>query len=236
MKKKLIIVFLILIVTGCTNNLEKQTDVLAETIKNLNYNYDTDLSKLNQNNKDLINIYLKDELVGNKEIILSKLELYPNDSYTEEENSKTVYIKDDKYYVKYRDLNFLKYDDDNYYANLVINHNIVTLPKAIYPLLGADTNQNINYKYRFIEKSITNNRAIYSYSSYGNGSGMQIEFTLNKNKVSNIKVSYTNYVVSFSGDTEKKQSNSWIELLVMLIVAGLLIYGGLYFYKKKTEN
>lgn len=199
--KKIIIAIFCLTLCGCTNrSLLSKTEKLSDIIVDLHQNLDYDKSKLDSDDVDLIDQLIQKESITNKIIDISALDLFSDEARTDEPNTKGVYKENDKYFIKYSDLNFMYNEELNLnYATLYIDSYIVNILKDNVPILYYDTN-NINYKYRYMRREKTSDEINYYYRSFGNGSMLTIKYILEKNKITDIKLIYDKYYVEKTAD------------------------------------
>ena len=181
--KKILKVFLIFVivltVSGCNsettllNKTEDMSDAILEFYHDINY----DISKLPVDSVKLLEELKEEELSGKKSINLTKNNLYTVESYTTEKNSNGVYLENGDYYVYYKDLDFSNRDEEKrYYAVVNVDNKVAVVYKDEWPIMYRMTENNINYKYRYMDRVKTEDSIIYYFRSYGNASGLMITY------------------------------------------------------------
>jgi len=194
--KRVLILLTIFLLTGCTN-IKKQTEILSDTIVNLIYDCNYDISNLSNDNKRILNDLLEKEKYENKTINISKLNLFKEDgrdlSYP---TTNGVYKENNEYFIKYSDLNFIK--DDSMLESMsyiFVEGYPIAFSKDEYPIIQTDTCGNVNYRYRYMKREKEKNNMIYYYKSFGNGGMLKIIYKLNKNKIEDIDLIFNKYYI-----------------------------------------
>lgn len=193
--KKLLIIIPLLFLTGCSKNLMKQTEKLSDAIVDLIYYENYDISKLNSENKQIINNLLEKEKIENKVINISALNVFSEDIHDiRYGTSKGVYQKNNEYFIKYTDLDFKTNANSlDSIAYIYVDGYSVAIAKDDYPILRVDTCNNENYRYRYIKRKKEKNEINYYYRSFGNGSILTIKYILENNKIKDVDLVFGRY-------------------------------------------
>jgi len=221
MKKKIILIFIsLLMVTGCGSN-NNQLDKLSDVIINLHQDYDYDISKLSKTNQELISKFKEEQREENKIINITKLDLFGPDMQTSEPDTEEVYEENGIYYIKYNDLDFERINKKDYIATINANGYTVNLLKSQFPILFEET-RGINYKYRFMKKETIGDKVNYYYRSYGDGSMLTIEYKMDGNKIDSIDLIYDSYyLLDEIEPTEEENSKVGSIIFLALLAVGL---------------
>lgn len=239
--KKILKVFLIFVivlnVSGCnsettlSNKTEDMSDAILEFYHDINY----DISKLPADSVKLLEELKQEELSGKKSINLTKNNLYTVESYTTEKNSNGVYLEKGDYYVYYKDLDFSNRDEEKrYYAVVNVDNKVAVVYKDEWPIMYRMTENNINYKYRYMDRVKTEDSIIYYFRSYGNASGLMITYHLSENEIKDISLDYERH---YSHEVlEVTEETNDYSMFVFLTIIVLLVGAFIYYLIKKCKN
>ncbi len=220
MKKIICITLLLLCITGCKDKIE-QLDKMSEAIINYHRDYNYVVKDLSDENEKILLDFKEKQKQENKVINLTKLELFTEDTKNYEPDSEGVYKENGDYYIKYNDINWIKVNDEDYIANINVDGYLLCIPKYKFPILYDETN-NVNYKYRFMQKEEKDNTIKYHYRSYGDGSMLTIEYQMDNNRVKDIDLIYNDYyLLEEEKEPERKKSN-FTYIAFMVVIAGIL--------------
>ena len=142
--------------------------------------------------------------------------------------------RNNKWYIKYNDLNFIDDFDIEPYAIINCDGKTFTLfSSSFYPDYETTTNDDV-YNYVYIGSQIDQNVKKYAYRSSYDGSGLIVTLKLNNN-IEKISTSFEN-VDEFISSTSSESSN-----IILIIIIIVIIIIGIFFtikllYKIKNRN
>lgn len=230
MKKIIGLILILFLISGCSK--ENNFDKISEAIINFHTDINYDISELDEEDIKILNDFKEQEKRENKEINLSKLDMFNDYFKVNEDDSENVYTKDESYYIKYNDIPF-KYDNGNYYAIVVAGGYGLELNRNDYPILYEDTN-NANYKYKFVRSDFNDNEVNYYYRSYANGSMLTINYELKDNKINEITLKY--YKNFYLAEDEEKSSSNIFSILFIVSPLIILIIFSIFISRKLLKN
>lgn len=217
--KKILIILCLFLLVGCnnTNNSEyyrKVSDTIVSFYKDSKYNKD-DFRKDDINSIDK---YLNKLTHENEEINITN---YINDSttVTSEKDTDGIYEKNNNWYIKYKDLDFINSSDIEPYAVINCNGKTFTLFKSLFYPSYEETKNNKVYSYVYVgSKTLSNNRK-YAYRSSYDGSGLIVNIDIDSNKIINIDTNFEN-VNDFNSNNN---SNNGLLIRVVMIIIILVV-------------
>ena len=169
MKRVIVILVGILLLSGCSNKIgeyKEVSDIVVGLFQNDSYSKD----KLNASQIRMIENYIT--TLNNPEINVSDF-LIANELYkTQEKNTSGVYVRDNKCYIKYKDIIFESPGDHvgESTARVICNgYTVILFEDSVKPRV-ADY-QNPKYNYRYLGYYVDNGYH-FAYRSYYDGSGL----------------------------------------------------------------
>jgi len=193
-------------------------------------------NKLNKSEKQLIEKFREEQDPDN---LVIELNTYFNEyNLTTEANTYGVYNENGKYYIKYKDINFIdmNYDDnDTGYSTLAIincNGYEIYLSEEMFPILYYDTLDDPRYNFSYLGEEELEDEIDVKYVSYADDTGLIIRYIKENNKIVDIKLEY---LVGIKVDTEiKNESNNALGVIsgITFILGGVVV---IYFVSKRIR-
>lgn len=234
MKKILILLITILLLTGCgvTKNDEyykKVSDTVVSFYRNSNYNK----SDFSSNDTKVIESYLSTLTHINQEIDITK-HVDESTTKTNEKDTAGVYKKSGKWFIKYKDLNFISSNDIEPYAVINCDGKTFTLFSSLFYPDYKETKSNRVYSYVYVGSQIKKNNKKYAYRSSYDGSGLIVELELKNNDLVNINISYQS-VNDFAPSNTVNNGSVVLRIIIIIFIvfAGVLMVYKLY---KNAKN
>lgn len=219
--KKIIIILSLLLLCGCESKIaeyKETSDIVVSLFKTETY----DKKNLNNNQIKLLDDYINN--LKNPEINVSKYIIYDEAYKTTEENTKGIYIKNNKCYIRYNDINFVESTDHNTESmNTVIcnGYYVVLMHDSVKPIELDYNNPVYNYLGYYKDDGYH-----FAYRSYMDGSGLIVTVS------DEITTEFTD-VNDLELKTIRKTSyKKYIFPLITIIVS----IGIIYLLKKKEKN
>lgn len=208
MKKKLTILMLLglVLLTGCTNKNFEYYKNISNIVVNLFTSEKYDSKDIDTKDKKKIDEYLNTLTHKNHEIDLTDF-IIKNDEYkVNEPNSKEVYIKNNKCYVKYNDLGFdyIKEENDPSYElelqkYLVCNNYYTILYESDFYMNYEENKDNLKYDYVYKQSVKFDKGYYFLYNSSYDGTGLVVKMYLDGKDIEKIETSFeniNNYITS----------------------------------------
>lgn len=200
MKKSIKIVLVLLILSILfiivANSISSKDDYyrhVSDTVigfyRSANYDKDT----IKDKDKEALDNYLKTLTHIDEEICVSDYVIKKDEYKTYDKNSKNIYLKDGKCYIKYSSLNIARSNKSNFeemesYDSLVCNGYVVVLYKSMFNDNYKDTIHNPKYDYVFDSFIKTDNTYIYKYKSSYDGTKAEVILTLEGTQIIKVEV------------------------------------------------
>ena len=218
--KKILFVLILgvsLLFTGCTsNNLNKLNKNVLKMFYDINY---VDKS-LSSKEKKLIEKFRAEQNPDN--LVIELNDYIVEHLKTSANNTYGVWSENGKYYIKYKDIDFVDLtndlDDDTGYDYLAIincNGYEIEFSKDMYPVLYYDTKDLSKYNYSFMRQEELENEIDVHYISYYDNSGLTIRYIKNGNKIEKIELKYLPYV---NYDVEEVENDGGKSVIVVSLV------------------
>lgn len=218
MKKSLILLIVMSLLTGCgiTKNDEYYKNV-SDTVVSFYRNSNYKKSDFSSNDADVIEKYLSTLTHENQEIDITE---YVNESTakTLENDTKGVYKKNNKWFIKYNDLKFVTDSDIDTYAVVNCNSKTFTLFSSLFYPKYEETKNNRVYNYVYLGSQIEKNTKKYAYRSSYDGSGLIVTLELKNKDIVNINTSYENVKNFVSSNNLNNGSNALRFIIIIFIV------------------
>lgn len=218
MKKSLILLIVMSLLTGCgiTKNDEYYKNV-SDTVVSFYRNSNYKKSDFSSNDADVIEKYLSTLTHENQEIDITE---YVNESTTKtlENDTKGVYKKNNKWFIKYNDLKFVTDSDIDTYAVVNCNSKTFTLFSSLFYPKYEETKNNRVYNYVYLGSQIEKNTKKYAYRSSYDGSGLIVTLELKNKDIVNINTSYENVKNFVSSNNLNNGSNALRFIIIIFIV------------------
>ena len=225
--KKIILISMLLLLCGCQNKIseyQEVSDIVVSLFQKKTYNNEG----LNDKQKQLLDNYIAD--LKNPEINLDDFIIYKDLFKTNDENTKGVYLIDDKCYIRYDDVHFINPSDNEgeVTARIVCNGYYTYISKdSVKPF---DYNQNkdkYNYNYLGYYKD---NGYNFVYSSYYDESGLVVHIG------DKIEVEFRNVdslkLKTFNSNESKPNYFRIVGFIVLIVLSGITYF----LYKKKNSG
>ncbi len=217
MKKILFILLSMLLLSRCgiSKNDEyykKVSNTVVSFYRKSNYNK----NEFTSNDVKAIDKYLSTLTHKNQEIDITEY-VYSSSTNTTASNTKGVYIINNRWYIKYNDLEFMNYYDIEPYAIVNCNGKTFTLFSSMFYPDYEETKKDKTYNYVYIGSQIEKNIKKYAYRSSYNGSGLIVSLEINNNNIINISTSFENVNV-FSSSNSLGKAGKLIIIIIMTIV------------------
>lgn len=230
MKKVLMILLTILLLTGCNKDDEyykKVSDTVVSFYRSSNYKR-SDFSSKDANALDK---YLSNLTHKNQEIDITK---YVNESIVEttKSNTRGIYTKGNNWFIKYDDLKFVSNNDIEPYAVINCNGKTFTLSSSMFYPDYSETKSNRLYSYVYVGEKIEDDSRKYAYRSSYDGSGLIVNLELNGNDISNINTNFEN--VNNFVSTNNSSDTGGIFRIVFIIL--IIVAGSFSIYKLYKNN
>lgn len=217
MKKLLILLIVMSLLTGCgiTKNDEYYKNV-SDTVVSFYRNSNYKKSDFSSNDADVIEKYLSTLTHENQEIDITE---YVNESTTKtlENDTKGVYKKNNKWFIKYNDLKFVTDSDIDTYAVVNCNGKTFTLFSSLFYPDYRETKSNRVYNYVYIGSQIEKYTKKYAYRSSYDGSGLIVTLELKNKDIVDINTSYEN-VNDFVSSSSIKNDGGLFRIIIILFV------------------
>lgn len=234
MKKFLIILIIMSLLTGCgikKNNeyYKNVSDTVISFYRSSNYKK----SDFSSNDVKVLNEYLSTLTHKNQEIDITK---FVNEATTKtnEKNTKGVYTRDNKWFIKYEDLKFESHNDIEPYAVINCEGKTFTLFSSLFYPDYDDTRKNRVYNYVYVGSQIEKNIRKYAYRSSYDGSGVIVLLELKNKDIVNIFTIYENVNKFVSSDNTNNNSGALrIIIILFIVIAGVFSIYKLY---RSTKN
>ena len=218
MKKSLILLIVMSLLTGCgiTKNDEYYKNV-SDTVVSFYRNSNYKKSDFSSNDADVIEKYLSTLTHENQEIDITE---YVNESTTKtlENDTKGVYKKNNKWFIKYNDLKFVTDSDIDTYTVVNCNSKTFTLFSSLFYPKYEETKNNRVYNYVYLGSQIEKNTKKYAYRSSYDGSGLIVTLELKNKDIVNINTSYENVKNFVSSNNLNNVSNALRFIIIIFIV------------------
>lgn len=218
MKKSLILLIVMSLLTGCgiTKNDEYYKNV-SDTVVSFYRNSNYKKSDFSSNDADVIEKYLSTLTHENQEIDITE---YVNESTakTLENDTKGVYKKNNKWFIKYNDLKFVTDSDIDTYAVVNCNSKTFTLFSSLFYPKYEETKNNRVYNYVYLGSQIEKNTKKYAYRSSYDGSSLIVTLELKNKDIVNINTSYENVKNFVSSNNLNNGSNALRFIIIIFIV------------------
>ena len=218
MKKSLILLIVMSLLTGCgiTKNDEYYKNV-SDTVVSFYRNSNYKKSDFSSNDADVIEKYLSTLTHENQEIDITE---YVNESTTKtlENDTKGVYKKNNKWFIKYNDLKFVTDSDIDTYAVVNCNSKTFTLFSSLFYPKYEETKNNRVYNYVYLGSQIEKNTKKYAYRSSYDGSSLIVTLELKNKDIVNINTSYENVKNFVSSNNLNNGSNALRFIIIIFIV------------------
>lgn len=218
MKKSLILLIVMSLLTGCgiTKNDEYYKNV-SDTVVSFYRNSNYKKSDFSSNDADVIEKYLSTLTHKNQEIDITE---YVNESTTKtlENDTKGVYKKNNKWFIKYNDLKFVTDSDIDTYAVVNCNSKTFTLFSSLFYPKYEETKNNRVYNYVYLGSQIEKNTKKYAYRSSYDGSSLIVTLELKNKDIVNINTSYENVKNFVSSNNLNNGSNALRFIIIIFIV------------------
>ena len=196
MKKIILSVVLLILLTGCNRSLLKQTETLSDNILNIIYEENYDISSLSKKNQELLNNLIEKEKIENKTINISELfDFIEETKDISKGTTQEVFFNNGDYYIKYTDMQKLINENKSSVTVIYVDGYAIPINEQVYPILRIDTIGNTDYKFRYIKRKKEKNVIRYYYKSFGNGKKFIIKYKLNNNKIEDIDLIFNKYYV-----------------------------------------
>lgn len=135
--------------------------------------------------------YLSTLTHNNQVVDLSNYILKASSYYTEDSNTKGVYIQDGKCFIKYKDLDIPDHRDEiNYngepYQKVVCNNYYTYMYLSYFYPSYEDTQKNPKYDYVFSAKEEISNGYLFTYKSTYDGTLFKLKFIIDNNTIKSI--------------------------------------------------
>lgn len=165
------------------------SDIVVGFYKSAQY----DEESIKNKDKEAVETYLSTLTHKNEEICISDYVAKKKENKTNEKNSKNIYIKNNKCYIKYDSLNISKTSESDYeemenYDVLVCNGYRVILYKSMFNDDYKNTIKNPKYNYVFYDYEKYDNKYVYKYTSSYDGTSIKVILNMNGNTIESIEV------------------------------------------------
>ena len=218
MKKILFILLSLLLLAGCgiSKNDEYYKNV-SDTIVSFYRSPDYDKNEFSSKDVKAIDKYLSTLTHENQEIDITE---YVNSSSTETTRSNTigVYTINNRWYIKYSDLEFINDNAIEPYAIVNCNGKTFTLFSSLFYPEYEETKEDRTYNYIYIGSQIEKNTKKYAYRSSYDGSGLIVILELKNKDIVNINTSYENVKNFVSSNNLNNGSNALRFIIIIFIV------------------
>lgn len=214
--KKIIIVCLLIILTGCSNEIIEYKKV-SDTVVNLSENNNYNKKDLKSHQIKMIDDYINNNISIDLENFIIRSDYYK----TNEENTDGVFVKDDKCYINYNDIIFNESNDSDFSGETIIvcNGYYLTLSKDNLDMKKSTQ----NYRYLGYYDS---DKYSFVYRSYTDGSGLILTIG------DEINVKFAN-VDGLDLKVIKTSSNY---SFLIIIAVGIIAIVGFVFKKANNNN
>lgn len=221
--KKIIIILSLLLLCGCESKITEYKEI-SDIVVSLFKTETFDKKNLNNKQISLLDDYIKN--LKNPEINVSKYIVYDDIYKTVEKNTKGIYIKNNKCYIRYNDINFVESTDHNTEPmNTVVcnGYYVVLMHDSVKPIELDYNNPIYDYNYLGYYKDDSYH---FAYRSYSDGSGLIVtvsdEITIEFTDVNDLKLK----------TIRKTSYKKYIFQLITIIVLSAIIF----LLKKKEKN
>ncbi len=234
MKKILFILLSLLLLAGCgiSKNDEYYKNV-SDTIVSFYRSSDYDKNEFSSKDVKAIDKYSSTLTHENQEIDITD---YVNSSSTETTRSNTmgVYTINNRWYIKYNDLEFINDNDIEPYAIVNCNGKTFTLFSSLFYPEYEETKEDRTYNYIYIGSQIEKNTKKYAYRSSYDGSGLIVNLELNSNDIVNISTLFEN-VDDFVSSNSSNKGGKLIIVIIIMTIVGFVLFS-LYKIYKNINN
>lgn len=238
MRKKVYILIVILvsfIFTGCTSDYN--TSRLNDNVLNMHYDINYINEKLNAKEKKLIQKFKEEQ---KKENLVIELNQYFDDfNKTTNSNSYGIWEENGRFYIKYKDINFIDLrndtNNDTGFDNLAIlycNGYELYLTNEMFPILYYETKDSDKYYYSYNYQEDFADELDVHFISYFDNSGLTIRYIKDNNKITDIKLLYSSSATIKDANTSDKDNSLLFVSVITFAIGGIMI---LYYVIKKIR-
>ena len=233
LKKTLIILIMLLIVTGCSHKINETeaVHISNKIIKYINGKYDK--KGLSSKEKNIFDDFVNSTKVENYVVNLS--EIYTFDfnpaNKLDSSNNDFVYEEEGDYKIKYSNINWIPHEDTSY-ATITINGENRVLYKTYVPIINEETKNNDNYTYIYDFTNDKKDRIDVHYKSLNSTGGVVISYKKGNNKLKEIVVRFDPEYNYKKENNNSSRAINVVSVFIAIIIGGALIYGIVTLMKK----
>lgn len=245
MKKIIILMFALLLVTGCAKEaeLENRAKDMAFTIASWHKNYG--FQNDNITNEDDIKLLDTWKSENNSLINLSMESSYFVIGTTNKDNTPGIFVRNNQSYIEFNSLDFQKvyvtdeldehqFEIETKTAKLNYNGKEIEIYEDLHKkLYDIQSDTLYTFIYYGIEKK-DNTIDVYYNSLQNPDFKLQIRFTYTKNKIHSIDTAYQYMELNLEPESELPEANPFGTIILILIFVGL-IGGGVYLVIKSIK-